>query len=204
MRTVTFKNGSLLEGIPIKNITGIGAITVGRPGQGQSSILLSPDDPPVVKDGKIYSVAMPEPFDEYMLHCPNNCGPHKRRNNKTLVLIDCFHTFFQDREPAHFGGNWSVSRGNPKVLAQAEIELEGLIWTESLVVMSPSDIISVAYHKKDMKSFFLLYEGTHRGRKLVSHDSIYHLKSLNERRPEDKDERRQMRKLKEAKRLFAF
>jgi hypothetical protein len=147
---------------------------------------------------------MPEPFDEFMLHCPSNCGQHKRRNNKTLVLIDCLYPSLQDGKPVCFGGDWSVVRGNPRVLARAESKVQGISWTEALVVMSPFDIISITYHKQGMKSFFLLYEGTHRGRKLISVDSVHHLKSLAERRPENRDERRQMRRLKEVKCRFDF
>jgi hypothetical protein len=203
MRSVTFKKGSLLEGININSLSQEGyAIILGKNQPGKTAILLSPESPPTVKNGKIYSTALQEVAGadgQFMISAPVNGGPHKRRNNKTLIRIDGFYPFYQDGQSKHIGGEWSVSKGNPLVLGEAFNENGEITWTDSLIVMSPGDIVSVSYRRPGMKSFFLVYEKTHRGCELVSHDSTYYLKNLNDRRPRDQDERNLMREIKKAR-----
>jgi len=69
-------------------------------------------------------------------------------------------------------------------------------WTDSLIVMSPGDVINVSYRRPGMRSFFLSFERTHRWQRLTCHDSHYYLISLNERRPVDLRERKKLRLLK--------
>ncbi len=195
------------EGIGVRSINPqTKAIVIGNTGIGQKSILFDQDNPPPIKGKKIYSVAQPEwssleSNSAMLISAPINGGPNKRRNNKTLLSLSTFYNFFQKGEPAHFGGEWSVIKGNPKVLAQVTFESDDLCWSEALIVMSPSDMISVTYHKKGVKSFILAYEKNHRHQHLSSHDSHYYITTINvDSHPKNDRERRLKRKIKEARR----
>jgi len=205
MRAVTFKKGSLKEGIAIRRINDRPAITLGYSGEknGKSikSILSDPDNPPLNKYRRISSASLLSLTQEdgkktFLLTGNINNGCNRKRNGKELIRINTFYPYFEDGKPQHFGGSWSTTKGSPLLLAEVCGGDGQTAWTDSLIVMSPGDVINVSYRRPGMRSFFLSFERTHRWQRLTCHDSHYYLISLNERRPVDLRERKKLRLLK--------
>lgn len=219
MRLITFKKGRIQEGIKVKPVAGQSfGILLGwkdgsedRPAQDcLRPVLLSSQNPPEVKEGRIFSTAIQNVVGEnncqtYILTKPINGGPHKKRNNKTLVRINTFYPYFENEQAIPFGGDWTISKGNPKIIASASGGENKQSWTDDLVLMSPGDIICISYHRQGFNSCFLAYEPSDKGSSSVAcHDSAFFTKMLNEGRTRmtpkermaERNERNQRRKSK--------
>lgn len=225
MRSITFKQGKAQEGIRIKWLAGESfGILLGwkdgfepRPDEDQlRPVLLNHMNHPDVKQGRIFSVSPDVAWIKGrgnrqipVISRPINGGPNKRRNNKTLVRINTFYPYFNDSQPNHFGGNWSVTKGNPKTIASAFGGEGKSAWTDDLVIMSPGDIICITYYRQEISSFFLAYEPSAKGgSRVVCHDSIYFTKMLNEGRTrrgrEEKRIEREKRRAEKEGRILLF
>jgi hypothetical protein len=204
---MSFKKGSTQEGIAVKKINDSFAILLGKTdeeskNQRAKPIFLCSKNSPKIQKGRIFSAKheerlIPNSEEKNIFICANGyCGPNKKKHSQALIRICTFYPWYNGDQTAHFGGDWSISKGWPKILASASDPENYGGWSDDLVLMSPGDIINVVYHQIQMKSFYII---CNEDGSVESHDSEYFIRDLNQRRPRNKNERDVMRRFKKAK-----